>query len=82
MPEEFALGTQLSWYNACLASWKPWVLYPASYRLGVVLNTCNPSTWEVEAGGVGAQGHPQLHIQFQHGIHETLSIKKKKKKPV
>ena len=35
----------------------------------MVSHIYNPSTWELEAGGSGVQGHPRLH--------ETLTGKKK-----
>ena len=31
----------------------------------VVVHICNPSTWEVEAGGSEAQRDPQLHNKFK-----------------
>jgi len=34
-------------------------------RCGVVAHIENSSSWEVEVGGVRAQGHCQLYIQFQ-----------------
>jgi hypothetical protein len=34
---------------------------PALYEPVVVLLACDPSTWELEAGGSGVQSHPQLH---------------------
>jgi hypothetical protein len=41
-------------------------------KLGKVVHACNPSTWEVEAGGSQVQG--------QYGLcSKTLSQKKKKK---
>jgi hypothetical protein len=36
-------------------------------ELGVVTHTCNPSTWETEAGELGVQGYPGLNSK-------TLSI--------
>jgi hypothetical protein len=32
-------------------------------KLGVVVHSCNPSTWEAEAGGWGIQGQPGLHSE-------------------
>ena len=31
----------------------------------MVANTCNPSTWKVEAGDSGDHNHPQLHSEFK-----------------
>jgi hypothetical protein len=39
------------------------------YGCLVVVNACNPSTWEAEAGGSQVQDQPGLHS-------ETLSLKK------
>lgn len=33
-------------------------------NLGLVACACNPSIWEVESGGSGVQGYPQLHCEF------------------
>lgn len=44
---------------------RPWVLFPASYKLFMVVRTCSPSTWEVEAGDLGVWGHPCLPSRFQ-----------------
>lgn len=49
-PEYIALGIELSWYSACLESWKSWVLPPTS---SVGVNNCIPSMREVEAEGLG-----------------------------
>jgi hypothetical protein len=37
-------------------------------NMGMVVHSCNPSTWEAEAGGLRVQGQPWLH-------NETLSQK-------
>jgi hypothetical protein len=29
--------------------------------MGMVVHTCNPSTWEAEAGGLRVQSQPGLH---------------------
>lgn len=34
-------------------------------------HTCNPSTWEIEAQGSRAQGHPWLHIRFDAWVAVT-----------
>lgn len=37
-----------------------------SYKLGVVVHTCNPYTWKAkETGGLEVQGHPQLCRKFE-----------------
>lgn len=46
---------------------------------GTVAHTCNPSTYDVEAGGSRVQGHPQLHRQVEIILAYTrLSLKMKK----
>jgi hypothetical protein len=40
---------------------------------GMVAQTCNPSTWEVEAGGLWGWGQPGLYS-------DILSLKKEKRK--
>lgn len=35
-----------------------------SLELGMVLNACNLSTWEVEEGGSGVQGHSWLIVSL------------------
>lgn len=32
--------------------------YILKFESGAVVHSCNSSTWEVEAGGSGGQGHP------------------------
>lgn len=42
------------------------------------MHTYNPSIWEVEAGGLGSQGQPWLHSEFQTKlVHGSLSEKEK-----
>lgn len=43
-------------------------LIPSPAQSMSVLNTCNPSTWEVEAGGSEVEGHPWLHKEFEAGL--------------
>lgn len=31
----------------------------------MVAHSCNPSTWETEAGEPGVEGQPQLHRDFE-----------------
>lgn len=38
---------------------------PALYEPVVFLLACDPSTWELEAGGSGVQSYPQLHGEVQ-----------------
>jgi len=48
----------------------------------VVAHSCNPNTWEAEAG-LGVWGCPYGHSEFKaslDGLHETLSQKKKLKR--
>lgn len=35
---------------------------------GVVVHACNLSTWKVEEGRFGIQGHPQLHTKFSVNV--------------
>lgn len=37
----------------------------APHKLWMLLNIYNPSSYEVEAGGLEVQGHPQLHREFE-----------------
>jgi hypothetical protein len=40
----------------------------------------NPSTWEVEAGGSGVQGHPQQYSELTSRLgYETVSNKQRAK---
>lgn len=42
-------------------------------KLGVVEPNCSPSTWMVEAGGSGSQGHPELYGEFKASWSLRLS---------
>ena len=33
-----------------------------------MVHICHPSTWEMEAGGSGVQGHPWLHSEFEASL--------------
>lgn len=44
-------------------------------KLGIVLNTCNPSTCEVEAG---VQGHPLIHKECKVDLRPCLKMRKVK----
>lgn len=46
-------------------------------KLGIVLNTCNPSTCDVEAGS-GVQGHPLIHKEFKVNLRPCLKMRKVK----
>jgi hypothetical protein len=39
----------------------------------MMVEVCNPSTWEVEAEGSGVKDHPQLYGQFKANLYGTLS---------
>lgn len=43
---------------------------------------CNPTTWEVEAGGVTLKGHLGLHSMFQATLGYIMILNLKKKKRV
>lgn len=34
----------------------------------MVMYICNPSAWEVEAGGFGVLGQPRFHSEFQANL--------------
>jgi hypothetical protein len=42
---------------------------------GVVVHTCNPSAWEVKAGGLRVPGQPRLHSETLNSVHNILSEK-------
>jgi hypothetical protein len=42
------------------------------FKLGMVVHTYNPITWEMKARGLWVQGHP--------GLHREMLVQKKKKK--
>lgn len=37
--------------------------------VGLVLQACNPSTWEVKAGGSGVYSQAQLHRAFETSLN-------------
>lgn len=39
----------------------------APHKWEVATQLCNPSSWEVQAGGPGDQGYPWVHSKFQAG---------------
>lgn len=41
------------------------------YKQAVKVHTYNASTWELEAGGSGAQGHPWLPTEFKASLQEA-----------
>lgn len=80
------LGIQLREYGVCLACCRAWVPTPLPQKPGVVALTHKPSTYQVEGGGSGVQGHPAILQKFQaillHHTRLILSPKKKKKRCV
>jgi hypothetical protein len=48
--------------------------------LGVVVNTCKPSTWEVEAGGWSIQGQSGLYGETLSPKNQTRPNKMKQDK--
>lgn len=57
---------------------KPWARSPTLHKPGLVVDTCNPSSREVEAGGPEIQG--QLHGKLQASLlYETISKQNKTK---
>lgn len=49
-----------------------------SIKLGMVPLTCNLNTYEREAGGFAAQGHPCLSIEMEASLSYLRSYLKKK----
>jgi hypothetical protein len=50
--EEMGLGMRLTWYSGYPSSTKPWNHSSAElHKVNLLVQTCNPNTWEVEAGG-------------------------------
>jgi len=43
----------------------------------MVVHAYNPSTWEVEARGPRAQGHPWLHSEFDVSLDYITKIQNK-----
>lgn len=39
-----------------------------SYTEAMGVHSCHPSTQEVEMGGAGVQGHPQLYNEFKASL--------------
>jgi hypothetical protein len=46
----------------------------------MLTHTCNPSTWEVKAGRLQAQGHPGLHSKNLSQKQQKIQQQQKKKK--
>lgn len=63
-------------------SLRKWNICQAPYvSPSVVLHTCNPSTWEVEAGGPKDPLHPHYSMSLSPpGLHETLTRNNKQKR--
>lgn len=46
----------------------------------MAVHTCNPSTWDVEGGGLEVQGDLQLQSEFKAGLEHMLQKTKSKQK--
>ena len=46
--------------------------------LGMVVNTNNPSIWEMEVGGSVVQDHSWLRIKFQASLNDVRPVSKNK----
>lgn len=58
---------------------KPWVQFSGSYKPSMGVLACNPMTLEVESGGSGVQGHPQLHEEIEASLGYMSPCLKSKK---
>lgn len=47
------------------------------FKPGVVTHGWNPSTWGVEEGGSGVQGHPQVHTEFEAILESMGPVSRK-----
>jgi hypothetical protein len=72
----FGAGMKFSWYRVCSACTKPWVQFPEMHKPGLLAQTCNLNTQEVEAGGPEVQDsserHEILSLCFKN-IYSSLS---------
>lgn len=50
-------------------------LDPHDSIIGMVVYTCNPNTWEVQAGRSGVQGQPQLSAMCINSLRSTPGSK-------
>lgn len=74
MGKEARSVTQLT--ETCLAYMKS----PTSNKLNVAAPAHNPSTWEVEKGGLKVQGRPWAFTQFESSLgYLTPCLKKQNK---
>lgn len=58
-------------------------LIPALHDLAMEAHSCNPNTWELEAGRWGNSGHPWLHSEFETmlgGMASFLNRNKEREK--
>lgn len=62
-----AEGMWFSWQSSCLVYMSLWVPFPVSYKLGMVMHTCNLNALDVEVGRSGVQVQPWLHSEFEPG---------------
>lgn len=63
------LGMEFSWQSVYLAYTDPGFTPEHYLKLGMMVNTCNPSSQEVEAGGSDIQVQPWLYGEFpQRGV--------------
>jgi hypothetical protein len=46
----------------------PWILSLALHKPGMVVHTCSPSTWELEAGVSGIEGNPWLRRDLEDSL--------------
>lgn len=63
-----------AWHPTEIITWIP--LTWDTMKLGIVAYPCDPSTWEVNIGWSGFQGHLWLHswqVQGQTELQDTLS---------
>lgn len=51
--------------HACLSRKRSWIQSLAPHKSGVMAHNCNPSNWEIEAGGPRVQGLSWLRSQFE-----------------
>jgi hypothetical protein len=69
-----------AWLIECfiLACTTLWVWSSLPHSLGAMAHACNPSLWEVEAGELWVQSHPQLHSNFEVSSGYIRSSQRKK----
>lgn len=58
-------GDVSQWVDRAENAGSPGFDPPVLHKLGVVVHSSNPSTWEIEAGWSGLPNYTWLHIQFQ-----------------